>query len=311
MSVNQKLTNTLYFNTLSDTLVKLNELFIYGKKFLNDVMSSSKITKDADKVLILWFRDVIELIHGILCLYQGQSFNNCKILVRTLFEYYLNFKYAFKNDKTIDIKLRSYRYFNLMVSLNEYNNMLKNSAYPSKNFNLITMKKDFPLFETNMKLIKQEIVSETYLDLYNKAIKNFGYQPNKAYKRLFDKNPIQWYSLTNLCIKSLSRLAKHLDEKDLYIVFYKSYSKIIHAGNALNGLTLNTNKLKNFNQPEEMVTTLCFMIALITQIYDLYMKYFLLVDKNYTNRHSIINKDLNNIFIHWNMIEQIINRKSI
>lgn len=309
MNANQKLTNALYFNTLSDTLTNINDLLNYGKKFLNDVISSSRTTKEADKVLILWFRDVVELIHGILCLYQGQSFNNCNILVRTLFEYYLNFKYAFKNDKTIDIKLRSYRYFNLMISLNEYNNMLKNSAYPSKNFNLITMKKDFPLFETNMKLIKQEIVSKTYLDLYNKAIKNFGYQPNKAYKRLFDKNPIQWYSLTNPYIKSLSSLAKHLDEKDLYIVFYKSYSKIIHAGNALNGLTINANsvKLKNFNQPEEMMTSLCFTIALITKIYDLYMGYFSLIDKNYSNNYSIINENLNNIFTRWNMIEKIMN----
>ena len=104
-------------------------------------------------------------------------------------------------------------------------------------------------------------------------------------------------------------MANYLDEKDLYIVFYKSYSKIIHAGNALSGLMLDANsvKLKNFNQPEEMMTSFCFMIALITKIYDLYMGYFSLVDKNYSNNHSVINEDLNNIFTRWNMIEKIIN----
>lgn len=309
MDANLKLTNTLYFNTLSDTLTNINDLLNYGKKFLNDVISSSKITKEADKVLILWFRDVVELIHGSLCLYQGQSFNNCKVLVRSLFEHYLNFKYVFKDDKNIDIKLRSYRYFQLMIILNEYNNMLRNPVYPSKNFNLTTMKRDYPLYEAYMKQIKQEITSELYSDLYNDVTKNFKYQSNKAYRQLFDKNPIQWYTLTNPSIKSISRLANYLDEKDLYIVFYKSYSKIIHAGNALSGLMLDANsvKLKNFNQPEEMMTSFCFMIALITKIYDLYMGYFSLVDKNYSNNHSVINEDLNNIFTRWNMIEKIIN----
>lgn len=310
MDANLKLTNTLYFNTLSDTLTNINDLLNYGKKFLNDVISSSKITKEADKVLILWFRDVVELIHGSLCLYQGQSFNNCKILARSLFEHYLNFKYVFKDDKNIDIKLRAYKYFKLMAFLNEYNNMLENPFYPSKNFNLNTMKRDYPSFEEKMVLIKQEIISETYSDLYTNAIKYFKYQSDKAYKRLFDKNPIQWYSLTSPSIKSISRLANYLNEKDLYIVFYKSYSKIIHAGNALNGLMLNSNniKLKNFNQPEEMMTSLCFMIALITKIYDLYMGYFSIVDKSYSNKHSIINENLNNIFTRWNMIEKIINK---
>lgn len=149
MDANQKLTNTLYFNTLSDTLTNINDLLNYGKKLLNDVVSSSKITKEADKVLILWLRDVVELIHGLLCLYQGQSFNNCKVLVRSLFEHYLNFKYVFKDDKNIDIKLRSYRYFQLMIILNDYNNMLRNPVYPSKNFNLTTMKRDYPLYEAN------------------------------------------------------------------------------------------------------------------------------------------------------------------
>lgn len=307
MDANQKLTNTLYFNTLSDTLTNINDLLNYGKKLLNDVVSSSKITKEADKVLILWLRDVVELIHGLLCLYQGQSFNNCKVLVRSLFEHYLNFKYVFKDDKNIDIKLRSYRYFQLMIILNDYNNMLRNPVYSSKNFNLTTMKRDYPLYEADMKQIKQEITSELYSDLYNDVTKNFKYQPNKAYRQLFDKNPIQWYTLTNPSIKSISRLANYLDEKDLYIVFYKSYSKIIHAGNALNGLMLNANsiKLKNFNQPEEMMTSLCFMIALITKIYSLYMKYFSLVDKNYSDKYSTINEDLSNILTRWNMIEQI------
>lgn len=253
----------------------------------------------------------MELLDGILCLYEGKSFNNSKILARTLFEYYLNFKYAFEKDKYIDIRLRSYEYFNLMTHLNEYNKMLESPKYPSPNFNLKILEKDYLSFKEVMNTIKKEITSNTYLDLYTNAKHFFKYQPDEAYEYLFDKKPIQWYSLTSPRITSISKLAGHLNEKDLYIVFYKPYSNIIHAGDALNGLTLNTNKLKNFNQPEEMVTTLCFMIALITQIYDLYMKYFLLVDKNYTNRHSIINKDLNNIFIHWNMIEQIINRKSI
>lgn len=312
MNTNQELTNKLYSSTLNDTLEIIKDLLNYGKNFIIIVSKSKKIKKAADKILILWLRNIVELLDGILCLYKGQSFNNSKILARTLFEYYLNFKYAFEKDKDIDIRLRSYEYFNLITHLNEYNKMLKNPKYPSPNFNLKTLEKEHPPFKEVMNTIKKEITSNTYLDLYTNAKYFFKYQPDETYEYLFDKNPIkkpiQWYSLTNPQIRSISRLARHLNEKDLYIVFYKPYSNIIHAGDALNGLISNANKieLKNFDQPEEMTSSLYFIIALVVNIYDLYMKYFSLEDKKYTDKYSNVDEKLNNIFACWSMIEKII-----
>lgn len=66
MNTNQELTNKLYSSTLNDTLEIIKDLLNYGNNFIIIVSKSKKIKKVADKILILWLRNIVELLDGIL-----------------------------------------------------------------------------------------------------------------------------------------------------------------------------------------------------------------------------------------------------
>ena len=83
--------NKSYTKITNETVNLFNDLLYYGKILLKQTTGKDKLNTDADKILLLWFNETLNILQGTIALFQKQQFNNSLILCRTLMEHYMNF----------------------------------------------------------------------------------------------------------------------------------------------------------------------------------------------------------------------------
>lgn len=127
--------NKSYAKITNETVSLFNDLLHCGKILLKQATKEDKLNTDADKILLLWFNETLNILQGTIVLFQKQQFNNSLILCRTLMENYMNFLFAFEKENEIQERLLAYRFFELIKELHELSRIDKNNIYPSKNLN--------------------------------------------------------------------------------------------------------------------------------------------------------------------------------
>lgn len=286
-----------YTKITNKTVQLFNDLLHYGKILLKQATKKDKLNTDANKILLLWFNETLNVLQGIIVLFQKQQFNNSLILCRTLMENYMNFLFVFEKENEIQERLLAYRFFELIKELHELNKINGTKNYPSENLN----KKQLPFnISPIINRIKEQIYSETYKNLYNKAILNFNYDINDLKNNLIKR---KWYTLFDKTLNSFRDLCTHFNQEDEYITFYSEYSKKIHANNSLNGFCISADgsiTLKTSTYPEDMSIPLHYLVIMISTIYKYFSKYFSLKSKLDTNNYKRFSEKLSDLLKDWN-----------
>lgn len=297
--------NKSYAKITNETVSLFNDLLHCGKILLKQATKEDKLNTDADKILLLWFNETLNILQGTIVLFQKQQFNNSLILCRTLMENYMNFLFAFEKEDEVQERLLAYRFFELIKELHELSRTDKNNIYPSKNLNKQRLPFDItPIIDG----IKEQICSETYANLYNKAISDFDYDFDNLKNNLVKR---KWYTLFDKTLYSFRELCKHFNQEDEYIAFYSKYSKKIHANDSLNGFCINADgsiELKTSTYPEDMSTPLYHLVLMITTIYKYFSKYFSLKNNLDADKYKRFSEKLSDLLNNWDKF--IYNMKS-
>ena len=106
--------NKSYAKITNETVSLFNDLLHCGKILLKQATKEDKLNTDADKILLLWFNETLNILQGTIVLFQKQQFNNSLILCRTLMENYMNFLFAFEKEDEVQERLLAYRFFELI-----------------------------------------------------------------------------------------------------------------------------------------------------------------------------------------------------
>lgn len=288
--------NKSYTKITNETVNLFNDLLYYGKILLKQTTGKNKLNTDADKILLLWFNETLNILQGTIALFQKQQFNNSLILCRTLMEHYMNFLFVFEKENEIHERLLAFRFFELIKELQALNKMDDNKNYPSKNLN-----KQQVSFNIRFAIekIKEQICSKTYEKMYNKVILNFNYDLDSPKNNLVKR---KWYTLFDKKLYSFRELCAHFNKEDEYIAFYSEYSKKIHANDSLNGFNINNDgsfELKTSTYPEDMSIPLYHIVLMIITIYKYFSKYFSLKNTLDTNNYKQFSEKLSELLNNW------------
>lgn len=206
----------------------IEEVVNYGSHVF---MWSLDKTKEGDENVpaFLMYRHIFELIDSISVLLKHSCVEPCNMLLRSLFESFLNFLYLFEKDS----KLRGmdflvwYRHKEI-VSLRRFDP--KDDLYiqyEKKKAKDIIIKeipsRTIPGIEERINNLKKLLVLPSYKDSY------VEYERIKAIK---GKPPKHWYSMRN-GPKDLCQLADYLGFPAQYEILYRSWSALVHGTDIL------------------------------------------------------------------------------
>lgn len=209
----------------------IEELVNYGFQVFGWCVD--KATKgDENAVAFLMYRNIFEIIDSISVLVRTSCPEPCKILLRSLFESFLNFNYLFEKDfnsRGMDF-LVCYRHKEI-ISLRRFNpkDPLYAEYQEKKARDIIS--KDIPQ--------KPVPDIEERLESINKIFELPSYKESSIeYERYMSnhkgKQPKKWYSMRN-GPNDFYKLADHLNFPLQYEILYRSWSESVHGTDIING----------------------------------------------------------------------------
>ena len=203
----------------------IEEVVNYGSQ-VSKWCVAKKTDGDENAVAILMFRNIFELIDSISVLIRDSCAEPCKILLRSLFECFLNFNYLFEKD----FKSRGMDF--LVFYQHEQINTLRRFDPKDPLFAKYLEKKARDII---MKDIPQKQVPdiEERINKLKEAFEIPSYKESSAEyeKYMFDhkgKEPKKWYSMRN-GPNDVSKLADHLGFPAQYEILYRSWSRSVHG----------------------------------------------------------------------------------
>lgn len=207
----------------------IEEVVNYGSQVSR--WSAEKITKgDENAVAFLMYRNIFELIDSISVLVRNSCAEPCKILLRSLFESFLNFNYLFEKD----FKLRGMDF--LVCSRYKEIKKLKRfdpkdplyAEYQEKKARDIISKdipqKPVPDIEERLESIKKVLELPSYIESSGEYKKYMSEHKGKP--------PKNWYSMRNGPY-DIYHLANHLNFPLQYEIFYRSWSELVHGADII------------------------------------------------------------------------------
>jgi hypothetical protein len=182
---------------------------------------------DENIVPILMFRNIFELIDSISVLVRNSSIEPCNILLRSLFESFLNFQYLFETDfKTRAMDFLLFNRHKEILSLRRFNPkdelFAKYEVMKAKDIII----KDLP--SRSVPDIEEQIKSiERIFDLPTYKESAAEYERFKSNNKKH-KPPKYWYSLHD-GPRDVYQLAERLGFPAQYEILYKSWSELVHG----------------------------------------------------------------------------------
>ncbi len=207
--------------------------------------------KDHDLILSLILRRFVELADSISILVRSSSIEPAKIILRSLFEMSFYIEYILKNDTERKITI---------FSLNE--DWEEKAALRS-----ILDRFKSELGEEDKKKIKERI-NKIGCILDSQEYKEIMDEYKKVKKKI--KRSPKWYSLFN-GPKNIAEIAKYINRENIYIIFYKFFSKTTHGTDVIKGkFNLNDKNIPSIYQiriPEDAKFIASWTLRLLSLIY--------------------------------------------
>mgnify|MGYP001294235236 CR=1 FL=1 len=201
-----------------------HELIEYGRyaeKFQTDFYRG---------VLILMWRESIEIADGIRSLVLGSSCNVIAILLRSLFEIYLGITFIFSDKEQVTKRALSYSAVNLFKRIEQYKRLdLSDSTYEEFRKNSVfDIGKSIPSnFDVKAARENLESIFEKYPE-YAEVKKEYDKILSKKRKNGRKRPQVQWYELFGGC-SSIFQLSELLNMKDFYSIVYDYFSRKSHG----------------------------------------------------------------------------------
>lgn len=218
-------------NNLLQEFSKILEEFVdFGTHILNWDIDNAR-GDDDQVVILLLFRNYLELIDSISILIKKSSIDPCKIILRTALETSLGLEYILREDT-------QNRAFGFLVCIlhKEINTLKKHNSRTEvgKQFKSI--------FDKDINIKGNNIPTPENLEGKIKSLESLLFEPNyltveSEYQRLnrikSEKNP-NWYRLFG-GPKNIQELCNYLGIPTFYEIFYRNLSNSIHGNDIVQG----------------------------------------------------------------------------
>lgn len=222
----------------------IEEVVNYGSHIFRRGIDSIK-EGDENVPAFLMYRNIFELIDSISVLIKNSSVEPCNILLRSLFESYLNYEYLFEKDfkrRGMDFllcyrhkEIHNLRRFDPRDDLHAQYEKLKARDKISKDIPSIAV----PGVAERIDNLKKIFELPSYKDSCEE------YERIKTTNR---KPPKYWYSMRG-SPKDVCQLADHLGFPVQYEILYRSWSELVHGTDILKDkFTIEGPRLVSFSQ---------------------------------------------------------------
>jgi hypothetical protein len=218
---------------------------------------------DENMPAFLMFRHIFELIDSISVLIRSSAVEPCNILLRSLFESYLNFEYLFEKDfKSRGMDFVVWYRHNEIKNLRRYDPKDEMYAQYEKLKARDKISKEIPAGPVPSVVERMDSIKKIFeLPSYKGSVEE--YQRLKAASK--GKAPKHWYSMHD-GPKDVCQLADRLDFPAQYETLYRSWSELVHGTDILKDkITLEAPGVVSFSSlrmPSEAPNAAIMAIAL-------------------------------------------------
>lgn len=272
-----------------DKIMSINEQELiqygmYAEKFPDDFYRG---------VLILMWRESIELADGIRSLTLGSSCNVIPILLRSLFEIYLGIAFIFLDKELVTKRALAYSAVNLLKRIESYKKF--DSSDPTYNdfrnnlsSNICeTISSDF-----DVKAAKENLESIfTKYPEYSEVKKEYDQVVSRKKKQGRRHPQPQWYELFGGC-SSIFQLSEMLGMKEFYMIVYDKFSQKAHGLESMNSWTQGC--LKNPKVPDlsELGSEIDLMLTFLSGITKNILQFEVPNQvQNFAVKHALLRKE--------------------
>lgn len=258
----------------------IDEILIYGQHIMSKVNIKSNCNY-SDSVILLLFREALEILDGIKSLYKCSSINVSEILMRNLFENMIYFDYIFMDNSLIEKRALSYEVDDINRRINLYKKYNNNNEYSqgfeNKSGQEIIEKFDPNILDEKIKNLESMFLKYEQYKEVNEERKRKKKKINKRRGNRKDIEPV-WYQIYSDA-KNFRELCVLVGMEKYYMTLYKTWSSKVHPAVAMQGINVINSKANIRNpkvpNPTQVASNIGMILTFMSSIYQCLTRYYL------------------------------------